>query len=85
MSILLLGRWDWGGNLRIDGSHEVVDGDQEEIDRLVDGQGDPNSAWAVEFLVDTHREAVQLAYEEYVADSDGGLIDDVQGFEPGHA
>jgi hypothetical protein len=83
VSILLLGRWDHGGNLVIEESYEVKDGDQESIDELVDDQdNDDSMAWASEFLTDSHSSAVQMAYEEYVVDEGTRLIDDVYGFEP---
>jgi meiotically up-regulated gene 157 (Mug157) protein len=83
MSILLMGRWDHGGNLVIEESYEVEDGDQESIDGFVDDQDDDDSmAWACEFETDSHSSAVQMAYEEYVADEGSRLIDDVYGFEP---
>ena len=82
MSILLLGHWDAWGNLRVEESHEVEDGNQEEIDPLVGAQDDANNAWACEFLVDDHRTAVQMAYEEYVAHKGTRLVDIVHGVEP---
>lgn len=82
MSTLLLGRWDDSGNLVITSSHQIEDGDQAAIDALVRAQ-DARTAWACEFDVDHHGDAVQRAYEEYVRDDDDAdLIDDVQGFEP---
>lgn len=83
MSTLLLGRWDNGGNLVIEESHQIEDGDQTTADALVDGQDDENNdAWAAEFDVDRHSDAVQRAYEEYVADEGTRLIDEAEGFEP---
>lgn len=83
MSILLLGRWDHGGNLLIEESLEIEDGDQEAIDGLVDDQDDDDSmAWACEFLTDSHSTAVQMAYEEYVADDGTQLIDEAYGYVP---
>ena len=85
MSTLLLGRWDHGGNLLIEESHQVADDDQEAIDALVEAQdNDDCMAWAAEFDVDSHTAAVQRAYEEYVRDGFGaeGLTDEVEGFEP---
>ncbi|MGA5411638.1 hypothetical protein ACPCSC_30825 [Streptomyces lavendulocolor] len=83
MSVLLLGRWDLGGNLVIEESHQIEDGDQATADALVDDQGDENNdAWAAEFDVDRHSDAIQRAYEEYVADEGTRLIDEVEGHEP---
>ncbi|MEU0110671.1 hypothetical protein ABZ313_35645 [Streptomyces sp. NPDC006251] len=84
MSTLLLGRWDHGGNLVITESHQVEDGDQETIDALVADQDNAdNMAWACDFDVDHHGDAVQRAYEEYVRDGGGvELIDEAEGFEP---
>jgi hypothetical protein len=82
MSTLLLGRWDHGGNLVIEESHQVEDGDQAAIDGLVDDQGDDGMAWACAFDVDSHSAAVQRAYDEYVRDQDGRLIDEAEGFDP---
>ncbi|MET9861984.1 hypothetical protein ABZY93_22220 [Streptomyces smyrnaeus] len=82
MSILLLGRWDHGGNLVIEESHVIEDGDQTTIDRHVERQDNSDRmAWACEFLVDQHRRAVQAAYEEYVRDEGARLVDEVEGFE----
>jgi hypothetical protein len=81
MSTLLLGHWDDRGRLVVTSSHQVTDGDQEAIDALVEGQT-RSTAWACDFDVDSHRHAVQRAYEEYVRDDDADLVDEVQGFEP---
>ncbi|GHH22396.1 hypothetical protein [Streptomyces lanatus] len=81
MSILLIGRWTWAGHLEITESHAVEDGDQDAIRKLVDGH-DIGELFAAEFLVDDHKDAVQRAYEEYVADDGAELIDEVEGFEP---
>lgn len=82
MSTLLLGHWTHSGNLVITSSHQVEDGDQNAIDALVNGQTS-KSSWACSFDVDSHQNAVQRAYEEYVRDDDDAdLIDEVQGFEP---
>ncbi|MFJ8677353.1 hypothetical protein [Streptomyces sp. NPDC093589] len=83
MSTLLLGRMDHGGTLVIEESHQIEDDDQDTIDALVVGQDNSDSmAWACEFDVDRHSDAVQRAYEEYVRDEGGRLIDDVEGYEP---
>ncbi|MEJ8654669.1 hypothetical protein WKI65_43225 [Streptomyces sp. MS1.AVA.3] len=82
MSTLLLGRWDWGGDLVIEESHQIEDGDAA-ADALVEGQDDErNDAWACTFDVDRHSDAVQCAYEEYVAHEGTRLIDEVDGYEP---
>ncbi|WP_371749275.1 hypothetical protein [Streptomyces sp. NBC_00280] len=82
MSTLLLGHWTHSGNLVITSSHQVADGDQKAIDALVKGQTS-KMAWVCAFDVDSHRNAVQRAYEEYVRDDDDAdLIDEVQGVEP---
>ncbi|MEW2434387.1 hypothetical protein AB0952_09405 [Streptomyces caniferus] len=83
MSTLLLGRWDSGGNLVIEESHQIEDGDQTAVCTLVDEQDNENNdAWAGEFDVDRHRDAVQRAYEEYVAHEGTRLIDEAEGHEP---
>jgi hypothetical protein len=82
MSVLLLGRWDYGGNLVIEESYDVEDGDQETIDALVESQdNEDGNAWACEFLVDEHSRAIQEAYVTYVAHEGTRLIDEVQGIE----
>ncbi|MFJ4988825.1 hypothetical protein ACIP9H_34115 [Streptomyces sp. NPDC088732] len=84
--ILLLGRWDWGGNLVIDSSHAVADDDQAAIGRLVDDQDDDdNSAWSASFATDSHSTAVQLAYEEYVEAEGTRVIDQAHRVEPAPA
>ncbi|MGX5183368.1 hypothetical protein ACWKT5_11260 [Streptomyces avermitilis] len=83
MSTLLLGRWDHGGNLVIEESHQVEDGDQDTIDGLVDDQdNDDGMAWACAFDVGSHSAAVQRAYDESVRDQGGRLIDEAEGFDP---
>lgn len=84
MSTLLLGRWDWAGNLVITESHQVPDDDQDDIDRLLNEQNAPNT-WAASFDVDSHKDAIQRAYDEYVADDGDQLIDKVHGFQPSTA
>ncbi|MFJ4680534.1 hypothetical protein [Kitasatospora sp. NPDC088783] len=80
MSILLYGHWTATGDLEITGSVRLRDGDQEAIDALVaDRVGD--DGWACEYLVDRHREAVQLAHEE-LADGTTCVVDEVEGYEP---
>lgn len=81
MSVLLLGRWDHGGNLVIEESHVIEDGDDETADALVDEHETDNMVWAAEFDVDTHEAAVQRAFNEYVDEGDN-LIDIITGFEP---
>lgn len=82
MSILLLGHWDHGGNLVIDESIALEDGDQESIDALVEEQGDEDGmAWACEFLVDRHSEALREAYATYVEDEGGRIIDEAEGLD----
>ncbi|MFE7072622.1 hypothetical protein ACFU96_21325 [Streptomyces sp. NPDC057620] len=82
MSILLIGRWNWAGHLEITESHVVEDGDQDAIRDLVQGH-DIGELFATEFLVDGHKEAIQTAYEVYVAHEDGAeLIDQAKGFDP---
>jgi hypothetical protein len=84
VSTLLLGRWDHLGNLLITQSCQVYGGDQATIDALVEDQDDTDHmAWAADFDVDSHRDAVQRAYQEYVRDAHGaGLADEVHGVEP---
>ncbi|MFE5923161.1 hypothetical protein [Streptomyces sp. NPDC056468] len=82
MSILLIGRWTWAGHLEITESHTVEDGDKDAIRELIQGH-DIGELFAAEFLVDSHKNAIQRAYEVYVADDDEAeLIDEVEGFEP---
>ncbi|MGW2415981.1 hypothetical protein ACWCV5_27975 [Streptomyces tubercidicus] len=83
MSTLLLGRWDHGGNLVVEESHQIVDGDQATADALVGAQDNEDSdAWAFEFYVDRRSDAVQRAYEECVAHAGTQLIDEAEGYEP---
>lgn len=83
MATLLMGRWDHGGNLLIEASLDVEDGNEATIGRYVDEQDDTDGmAWSATFDVDSHRRAVQRAYEEYVRDDGTDLIDQVHGFEP---
>ena len=83
MAILLLGNWDHGGNLVITKSHSFEDDDQEGINSAVADQGDEDQmAWACSFLVDSHKEAIQEAYETYVAHEGTRLFDNVEDFEP---
>ncbi|RSS87001.1 hypothetical protein EF903_17980 [Streptomyces sp. WAC05292] len=86
MQTLLLGRWDHGGNLLIEESHQIADDDQAAIDVRVDAQDDDDSmAWADSFPTATHREAIEAAYEEYVHEEHdgrnvgGSLIDQCTG------
>jgi len=83
MAILLLGRYDHGGTLHIEESLTFPDDDQESIGAVVAEQDNEDGmAWACSFAVDRHADAVQEAYEEYVRDEAGDLVDDVEGFEP---
>ncbi|MFD3422617.1 hypothetical protein [Streptomyces decoyicus] len=83
MFTLLLGRWDHGGNLVIEESHQILVVDQATAEALVDDQDNENcDAWACAFDVDRHSDAVQRAYEEYVAHEGTRLIDEAEGFEP---
>ncbi|MEU3501595.1 hypothetical protein ABZ726_12735 [Streptomyces hundungensis] len=90
MPTLLLGRYTAefdtydAGTLVITSSHQIEDGDQDAINALVAALGDDNMAWAAEFDVDSHKAAVQEAYEEYVRDGFDaeGLVDEVEHFEP---
>jgi hypothetical protein len=79
--ILLMGRWDHGGNLVIESSDEFADSHPDkEINALVDEQdNDDNLAWSASFLVDSHRAACQEAYETYVKHEGTTLIDNVWG------
>ena len=76
-----MGRWDHGGNLHIESSKEFPDDTPDEtLDALADeDDNEDGMAWAASFLVDTHRDALQEAYETYVKDDGGSLIDDVDG------
>ncbi|MFE6185545.1 hypothetical protein ACFQ6U_14070 [Streptomyces sp. NPDC056465] len=86
MATLLMGRWDHGGNLLIDESLRVDDGDDATTDSLVDDQDDTDGmAWAATFDVDSHRRAIQRAYDEYVQHEGTDLIDQVHGYEPSTA
>ncbi|MER7952030.1 hypothetical protein ABTY59_32030 [Streptomyces sp. NPDC096079] len=82
MAILLLGRWDHGGNLLVEDSQEFEDNDDEGMNAAATEDDKGGMAWAASFLVDNHSRAVQCAYEEYVRDEDGDLIDEVEGFQP---
>ncbi|MET9470466.1 MULTISPECIES: hypothetical protein [unclassified Streptomyces] len=79
--ILLMGRYDHGGNLHIESSDEFPeDTPDSTLDALADEQDNEDGmAWAASFLVDRHRDACQEAYETYVKDEGGSLIDDVWG------
>ncbi|GBQ04371.1 hypothetical protein SSP531S_58650 [Streptomyces spongiicola] len=86
MAILLLGHYDHGGNLVIEESLTFEDDDQKSMDAVVAEQDNEDGmAWACSFLVDRHSDAVQRAYEEYVNDAGGQLIDEAEGFEPANA
>ncbi|MFH8439311.1 hypothetical protein ACH4A3_29320 [Streptomyces sp. NPDC018007] len=79
MSVLLIGNWD-GPVLTVTESHHLADGDQKAVDELLDGRDD---VWAYEFLVDSHDEAVQRAYDQEAGpDPRGDLVDDVAGYQP---
>ncbi|MFF4188167.1 hypothetical protein ACFYZ9_33730 [Streptomyces sp. NPDC001691] len=90
MSTLLIGHYTRPfdtydeGTLVITSSHQVEDGDQDTIDALVEELADDNLAWAAEFDVDSHKAAVQRAYDVYVHDPHGaeGLVDEVEHVEP---
>ncbi|MEU2026919.1 hypothetical protein ABZ565_33000 [Streptomyces sp. NPDC016469] len=83
MATLLMGRWDTSGNLLIETSVNVADGDDATMDSYVDDQDNSDGmAWAASFDIDDHSRAVQRAYEEYVRDEGTCLIDKVLGFEP---
>ncbi|MEU0744212.1 hypothetical protein [Streptomyces sp. NPDC006134] len=81
MSILLTGHRTWAGRLETPESPAVADGDQDAIRDLVQGY-DIGEMFAVEFHVDSHKDAIQRAYEIYVAADEAELIDEVEGFEP---
>ncbi|MFC8125447.1 hypothetical protein [Streptomyces sp. NPDC057302] len=70
--ILLMGRFDSGGNLVIESSGQFLDAHpQAEIDALVAEKvgGDPNG-WAYSYLVESHSRAVDEAYQEVFRDVD---------------
>ncbi|MDX5563623.1 hypothetical protein PYK79_10185 [Streptomyces sp. ID05-04B] len=77
MSVVLIGRWD-AETLEIEESHTVGDGDQEAIDTLLSGR--TGDWWSCEYLVDLHRDAVQLAYEGLAPGQ--ALVDEAEGFDP---
>ncbi|MEU9167763.1 hypothetical protein AB0D34_08205 [Streptomyces sp. NPDC048420] len=78
--ILLMGRWDHGGNLHIESSDEFPDDVPDEtITALVDGQDD--QSWSASFLANGHERALQEAYETFVKDEGGSLIDEAWGFQ----
>lgn len=80
--ILLTGRWDtWNDTLVITGSHDLADDDEATVARLVASLPDGNG-WAASFLVSDHKQAVQEAYQTYVADEDANLIDEVHSVQP---
>ncbi|MFD3514848.1 hypothetical protein [Streptomyces sp. NPDC058657] len=81
MSVLLIGYWD-AETLMVTESHIFRDGDQEAIDEELD-RPDLDALWAYEFLVDTHPEAVQMAYDQEIGPGiEGDLVDEAQGYEP---
>lgn len=83
MSTLLLGRWDHAGDLRVEESYQVLDDDQDTIDDLVHTQDNTDGmAWACTFDVDSHRVAIQRAFDEYVRSEGTRLVDEVEGVEP---
>ncbi|WP_328491236.1 hypothetical protein [Streptomyces zaomyceticus] len=82
MAILLLGRYDHGGNLRIQSSKVFRDDDDEGMNAAAHADDKGGMAWAASFDVDSHKDAVQRAYDEYVRDEGDGLIDEVAGFVP---
>ncbi|MFC8946380.1 hypothetical protein [Streptomyces rochei] len=77
MSVVLIGRWDTE-TLEIEESHTIGDGDEEAIDALLSGRS--GDCWTCEYLVDRHRDAVQLAYEGLAPGQ--ALIDEAEGFDP---
>jgi hypothetical protein len=82
--ILLMGRFDSGGNLFIESSDQFPgDHPQVEIDALVaEKVGDDPNGWAHSYLVDSHSRAVNEAYQEVVRDVDdenSTVIDNVWG------
>jgi hypothetical protein len=81
MSILLIGHW-LGDTLTITKSLRLWSDDQESIKVALGQALDGGTSWACEFDVDTHERAVQRAYEEFVRDEDGRLVDDAEGYEP---
>ncbi|MGW1784918.1 hypothetical protein ACWCQQ_38310 [Streptomyces sp. NPDC002143] len=82
--ILLIGRFDSGGNLIIESSGQFPDDHpQAEIDALVaEKVGDDPNGWSHSYLVDSHSWAVNEAYQEVVRDVDdenSTVIDNVWG------
>lgn len=57
----LAGRWDWGGDLRID--YVGVDWSEEKIRRETDALG--NSGWCATFEAGAVTEAFRMAGEQY--------------------
>ncbi|GAA3087309.1 hypothetical protein GCM10020000_87670 [Streptomyces olivoverticillatus] len=82
MAVVLIGRWSGDGDLVVEESHAVEDGDRAGIDALVLPRASADGFWACEFLVDRHSDAVQRAYEEFARDAGAGVVDEVEGFEP---
>ncbi|MEU5430802.1 hypothetical protein AB0H73_35090 [Streptomyces olivoreticuli] len=82
MAVALIGRWNGDGDLVIEESHAVEDGDRAGIDALVLPHTGTDGFWACEFLVDRHSDAVQRAYEEFARDEGGDVVDEAEGFEP---
>jgi hypothetical protein len=81
--LLLMGRQDCCGNLVIESSHANLS--KDEITALVEQEASDGNAWAASFSVESHKEAIQRAYDEYVApeaDENTKLIDKVHGFAP---
>ncbi|WP_331731441.1 hypothetical protein [Streptomyces sp. NBC_00073] len=83
MSTVLIGRWSPDrATLTLTASHQVDDGDQAAIDALTLPAFSAGANWACEFDVDTHRHAVQRAYEEFARDDDAWVDDTVEHVEP---
>jgi len=81
VSILLIGRWCWGGDLHVTASRRIKDGDVNTVEALIA----PLRAdeWSGEYDVDTHDEAVRCAFEEYARGNDADLVDEVGRVESG--
>ncbi|MDX3210762.1 hypothetical protein [Streptomyces scabiei] len=83
MSTLLIGRWSKDNTtLSITASHPIDDEDQAAVDALTRPAFANGANWACAFPVDTHRHAVQRAYEEFARDDDAWLDDTVEHVEP---
>ncbi|PNE43411.1 hypothetical protein [Streptomyces noursei] len=86
MRRLLLGHWDWGGNLVVISSTLNQALESERSDALVTNHmASTRDAWAAEFDTADHDEAITAAFDKYVYEERDGkhagdtLIDRITG------